>query len=103
MRYPDDCGRRTVGRAKRKGLEMRFLPICLLVLAIAAPADAQEKSTLQHMIANGSVLKVSGMEFPTTYTPDGKFTAADGQVTGTWRIVGETLCVTTNYDPNEAC
>jgi hypothetical protein len=82
---------------------MRILPICLLAAVIAAPAFAQEKTTLEYMTTKGSVLKVGGMEFPTTYTPDGKFSAADGQVTGTWRIAGETLCVTTNYDPNEAC
>src|SRR5690242_1194939 len=82
---------------------MRILPIPLTSVLLAAPAFAQEKTTLEYIITKGSVLKVAGMEFPTTYTPDGKFTAADGQVTGTWRIVGETLCVTTSYDPNEGC
>jgi hypothetical protein len=83
-----------------------FLPILLIASGLAAPAIAQaapEKTTLQWMTAKGSVLKVAGMEFPTTYTPDGKFSAMDGQVTGTWKIVGETLCVTTNFEPAEAC
>lgn len=82
---------------------MRILPALLVSMFIAAPALAQEKTTLEYMTTKGSVLKVAGMEFPTTYTPDGKFTAAEGQVTGTWKIVGETLCVTTNMNPQEAC
>lgn len=82
---------------------MRILPTLLVSLLLATPALAQEKTTLEYMTTKGSVLKVAGMEFPTTYTTDGKFTAAEGQVTGTWKIVGETLCVTTNMNPQEAC
>lgn len=82
---------------------MRILPTLAIAAVLASPAFAQEKTTLEWMIAKGSILKVMGQEFPTTYTPDGKFSAAGGQVTGTWKIVGETLCVTTNYDPQEAC
>ena len=26
-----------------------------------------------------------------------------GQVTGTWRIDGDKLCTSSNYDPNESC
>ncbi len=82
---------------------MRILPVLALAAVFSAPAFAQELTTLQHITTKGSVLKVPGMDIPVTYTPDGKFTAMDGQVTGTWKIVGETLCVTTNYEPVEAC
>lgn len=81
---------------------MRILPI-VIAAALAAPAFAQEPTTLQYVTTKGSILKVPGMDIPVTYTPDGKFSAMDGQVTGTWKIVGETLCVTTNYEPTEAC
>ena len=43
------------------------------------------------------------MEIIVAYTPDGKFTAADGQVTGTWKIDGDKLCTTSNFDPNISC
>jgi hypothetical protein len=82
---------------------MRILPSLLFAVVIAAPAVAQEKTTLEWLTTKGSILKVAGAEIPVTYTPDGKFTAMDGQVTGTWKIVGETLCVTTNFDPAESC
>ena len=85
---------------------MRILPVLLIVSALVAPAFAQgapEKTTLEWLTTKGSVLKVAGMEFPTTYTPDGKFSAADGRVTGTWKIVGDTLCVAVTPDPAESC
>jgi hypothetical protein len=81
---------------------MRILPIAIAA-ALAAPAFAQEPTTLQYVTTKGSILKIPGMDIPVTYTPDGKFSAMDGQVTGTWKIVGETLCVKTSYEPVEAC
>ena len=81
---------------------MRILPI-VIIAALAAPALGQEPTTLQYVTTKGSILKIPGMDIPVTYTPDGKFSAMDGQVTGTWKIVGETLCVTTTYEPAEAC
>ena len=42
-------------------------------------------------------------EIEVTYTPDGKFTAMDGQVTGTWKIDGDKLCTSSNFDPNVTC
>jgi hypothetical protein len=78
--------------------------MALIAGACIAPcAFAQEKTTLEWLTTKGSVLKVAGMEFPTTYTPDGKFSAAEGRVTGTWRIVGDTLCVAVNPNPAESC
>jgi hypothetical protein len=49
------------------------------------------------------VLTVEGTNIDVTYTADGKFTAANGQVTGTWRIDGDKLCTTSNVRPQEAC
>lgn len=79
---------------------MRRLLIAAAVLAVATPAAAD---TLQEVTTKGIVLSVQGMDIEVTYTPDGKFTALDGQVTGTWRIDGEKLCTTSNFEPAEQC
>ena len=79
---------------------MRKLITCLAVAALAAPAFAD---TLKEVTTKGIILVVEGMEIDVKYTPDGKFTAMDGQVTGTWRIDGEKLCTTSNFQPAEEC
>jgi hypothetical protein len=79
---------------------MRRYLIAAAALALAAPACAD---TLQELTSKGSVLTVQGMDIDVTYTPDGKFTAMDGQVTGEWRIDGTKLCTKSNFDPNESC
>lgn len=71
--------------------------------ALAALATAAHAETLQEVTAHGIVLSVQGMDIDVTYTPDGKFTAMDGQVTGTWRIDGEKLCTASNFQPEEQC
>jgi len=43
------------------------------------------------------------MNIDVTYTPDGKFTAMDGQVTGAWKIDGDKLCTTSSFQPDETC
>ena len=78
----------------------RLFATAFAVLALATPAAAD---TLQEMTTKGSILSVQGMEIDVKYTPDGKFTAMDGQVTGTWRIDGDKLCTTSNFDPAEQC
>ena len=70
------------------------------ILALATPAAA---GTLDEVVKHGIVLTVQDMQIDVTYTPDGKFTALDGQVTGTWRIDGDKLCTSSNFDPNETC
>jgi hypothetical protein len=82
---------------------MRIVLAAAMVVAIAAPAFAQEPSTLQNVTTKGVVMKVQGMEVPVTYTPDGKYTAMGGQVTGTWKINGDKLCTTSVMNPAEAC
>jgi hypothetical protein len=79
---------------------MRKLFIAAAALALATPAFA---GTLQEITTKGMILVVEGMEIDVKYTPDGKFTAMDGQVIGTWRIDGDKLCTTSNFDPNETC
>ena len=66
----------------------------------ATPAAA---GTLEEIVAHGIVLTIQGMEIEVTYTPDGKFTAMDGQVTGAWKIDGDKMCTSSNFDPNETC
>ena len=79
---------------------MRNLLLAAAVLALATPAVA---GTIQEVTTKGIILSVQGMDIDVIYTPDGKFTAMDGQVTGEWRIDGEKLCTKSNFDPNEQC
>ena len=79
---------------------MRTLLAAAAVLAFATSAAA---GTLQEVTTKGIVLSVQGTDIDVTYTPDGKFTALDGQVTGEWRIDGDKLCTKSNFDPNEQC
>jgi hypothetical protein len=69
-------------------------------LAISTPVLA---GTLEEVTTKGIVLSVQGLDIDVKYTPDGKFTAMDGQVTGTWKIDGDKLCTTSSADPTESC
>jgi hypothetical protein len=69
-------------------------------LALATPAFA---GTLEEVTAKGEIVTIQGMDLEVKFTPDGKFTAADGQITGTWKIDGDKLCTTSNLDPAESC
>lgn len=80
---------------------MQRLLIAAGLLALSmTPARAD---TLQEVVQHGIVLTAGGTDIDVTYTPDGKFTALDGQVTGTWRIDGDKLCTTSNFEPDESC
>jgi hypothetical protein len=80
---------------------MRKLMIATAALALlATPVMA---STLTEIISHGIILTLGDMDIPVTYTPDGKFTAMDGAVTGAWRIDGDKLCTSSSADPNETC
>jgi hypothetical protein len=72
----------------------------MLGLIVATPALAD---TLSEVTGHGIVLTIADMDIDVTYTPDHKFTAMDGQVTGAWRIDGDKLCTSSNVDPNETC
>jgi hypothetical protein len=84
---------------------MRLILIATLA-AFATAAAAEEPTTLQAVTTKGIVMKAFGMQIPVSYTPDGKFTArppGGGEVAGSWKIKGETLCTTTTTDPTETC
>jgi hypothetical protein len=78
----------------------RLVIIAAAVAALATPAFA---GTLEEVTTHGIIITVQDMQIDVTFTPDGKFTALDGQITGTWRIDGDKLCTTSNADPNESC
>lgn len=82
---------------------MRRILTAAAVTLLAAPAFAQDPTTLQEVTTRGIVLSVQGMEIDVTYRPDGTFTAMDDAVTGTWRIDGDRLCTSSNFDPDESC
>ncbi|HEX3701576.1 MAG TPA: hypothetical protein VHV27_12980 [Phenylobacterium sp.] len=77
-----------------------FLIALAASAALAAPAVAD---TLQEVTTKGMVITVQDMQIDVAFTPDGKFTALDGQVTGTWRIDGDKLCTTSSAAPDEQC
>ena len=77
--------------------------LILGLLATAALASPVLADTIKEMTSHGIVLTVGGQDIDVVYTPDGKFSAADGQVTGTWTVKGEELCTTSNMDPTERC
>src|SRR6185312_9335493 len=80
---------------------MRKLLIAVAgLVALSTPAFAD---TLQEVTTHGIVITLGDMQIDVTYTADGKFTAADGQVTGTWKMDGDKLCTTSSFDPNETC
>ena len=89
---------------------MKIMMITAAAVLLAAPAFAQEKSTLDHVIAKGTVVKANmqgtDLELPMTYKSDGSYTtSAMGQeVTGKWRVDGDKLCTTSAMGGgNENC
>src|SRR5262245_12507959 len=78
-------------------------------LLLAAPAMAQDKTTLQYVTTKGTVVRadVQGMplELPMTYSADGTYkTSAMGQeIAGKWRIDGDKLCSSNSMSPQETC
>ncbi|HVY90736.1 MAG TPA: hypothetical protein VG942_17855 [Hyphomonadaceae bacterium] len=82
---------------------MRKLIIGASLAVLAAPAFAQASDTLKEVTTKGIVMSVQGMDIDVTYKPDGSFTAMDGQVTGKWRIDGDKLCTSSNFQPEESC
>jgi hypothetical protein len=79
---------------------MRKLLLAAAFAALSTPAWAD---TMDEMVKHGIVLIIQGQEIDVAYTADGKFTAADGQVTGAWRKDGDKICTTSNVDPNDTC
>lgn len=78
--------------------------LCLGALTLASAAAAPARSdTLTEVTTHGIILVLGDMEIPVTYTPDGKLSAMDGQVTGVWRIEGDKLCTSSSADPVDRC
>lgn len=75
----------------------------VIALALAAPAFAQETNTLQEVTTKGIIMEAQGMQIEVDYKSDGSFTAMDGAVTGKWRIDGDKLCTSSNFNPAEEC
>jgi hypothetical protein len=82
---------------------MRTIIAIATAAALAAPAFAQQPTTLQEVTTKGIILQIQGMDIDVAYKPDGTFSAMEGQVTGKWRIDGEKLCTTSNMSPDEEC
>ena len=82
---------------------MRNLAIAAALCAGLLDATPALADTLSEVVSHGIVLTLGDMDIAVTYTPDHKFTAMDGQVTGAWRIDGDKLCTSSNFDPTERC
>ena len=87
----------------------RTLIIGAAVLALAAPAFAQEATTLQNVTAKGTVIKAEmqgqALELAASYKPDGTYTMnVMGQsMNGKYRIDGDKLCTVSDMNPTESC
>ena len=79
---------------------MRIHFAAIAALAIAAPALADTNSGI---VAHGMIVSIAGNDIDLSFTPDGKFSGLEGQLTGTWKIDGEKLCTTSNLAPEENC
>jgi hypothetical protein len=82
---------------------MRFLTAIAAILVAAPAAAAQEPTTLHYVTTKGVVMKLTGLDIPVVYTPDGKFTAMHGAITGTWKVNGDVMCSKNSIEPNEVC
>jgi len=84
---------------------MRLLLAAVALMALSTPALAQTapSDTLVAVTTNGMVISLPQGDIDVAYTPDGKFSAAGGAVTGAWRIDGDKLCTTSTVDPTENC
>ncbi len=80
-----------------------LIPAAVALVCVGALATPAIAGTLDEVVKHGMTLIIQDMPIDVAYTPDGKFTAADGQVTGTWKIDGDKMCTTSNLDPNETC
>lgn len=82
---------------------MKKIIVGFAALAFAAPAFAQSATTLEAVTTKGITLNAGGFELDVDYKADKTFTAMDGQVNGKWRIDGEKLCTSSNFEPEETC
>lgn len=100
---PKSSGLRAILQTAVIAAAITLPPLALSPGARADEARTPASGTLREIITRGSVLIVGDMNIDVAYTPDGKFTAMNGAVQGKWRVDGETLCTSTNFDPVETC
>lgn len=84
----------------------KILIISVAAASIVAPAFAEDKSTLDYAIEKGIVMSAMGYDIPVTYSDDGTYVASIdgmGDLPGTWRRDGETLCTESSMQPGENC
>ena len=85
------------------------ITLATVALAFAAPAFAQDKTTLEYVTTKGTVVKANAqgtdLELPMSYKADGTYTtSAMGQeISGKWRIDGDKLCTVNSMSPSESC
>jgi hypothetical protein len=81
---------------------MRKMLFAGLAAAAAVLALAAHASTLTEITTHGMVVTIADMDIDVAFTPDGKFTALNGAVSGAWRIDGDKLCTAAEGQP-ETC
>lgn len=81
---------------------MRKLTAAAVLLALMAAAPARA-GTPEEIAAHGMIVTIGDMDVDLTFTPDGKYSGLDGALTGTWKIDGEKLCTSSNFDPTVVC
>ena len=82
---------------------MRLLIAALAAAGLTATAAPAFADTLTEITTHGMIITLGDMDIDLTFTPDGKFSGLDGQITGTWKIDGDKLCTSSNFDPNVTC
>ena len=81
---------------------------CLLSLC-ATPAVAQDKTTLQSMLAKGVIIHGDLLgkprDLPVKYNTDGTFVMTLGaqELPGKWRVDGDKFCTSNLANPEESC
>lgn len=83
----------------------KILIISVAAACLAAPALAEDKTTIEHAVEQGITLSVMGMDIPVTYHDDGTYTAdvpQMGEMAGTWRVDGANFC-SSNDMQGETC
>jgi hypothetical protein len=86
-----------------KDTAMRLLIAALAIAGLTATAAPAFADTLTEITTHGMIITLGDMDVDLTFTPDGKFSGLDGQITGTWKIDGDKLCTSSNFDPNVTC
>ena len=90
---------------------MKLLVVAGLLVVSAAASFAQEMTTIQYMVKNGVVIRVTSrqgrpIEMHVTYKDDGTSTMTglgDQELPGKWRADGDKFCTSNAMNPTETC